>query len=429
MSIILSNQPLFIAANKFLNLTINMPYFIGIHRNHTHYFTLRYNHNNHVNVKLYASPNVLLEHFEQDGIIKGCWKNFDDTKEYINIFFHSNSDTNIYIEEIQGYSQHNYTNNKLLATHNFSPYKNTNPVYKMSTIKMSDNFFTSIESPVSIITPISAARTFPEFMQQRIDTYANKIDLFSELIKISSSSAELLKKIRTKEHDANTRMALLKLFRRCVSPVCDTESTKKINTYTNDYFIENFGHTFKTIDKLKSQFSNISASTYAALSTVLGEYDNRGQEGYILTDMFFNWAEAFFDGEATIEGPRGAGKDIQLSSLFADFNEDFPCDFVIKDKITNKVLAVGFARYDSTRGGSQSDDRTGGNSDKVNKAAKFCEKTGHNFKIIFLADGPGLVHSDTWKETCTLDGRWNGNVRVTTLKTAEERLNLDWIRS
>lgn len=50
----------------------------------------------------------------------------------------------------------------------------------------------------------------------------------------------------------------------------------------------------------------------------------------------------------------------------------------------NRLLAVGFARYDSTRGGAQSDDRTGGNSNKVDKIKRYCEKSNKKLKIIFF---------------------------------------------
>lgn len=61
------------------------------------------------------------------------------------------------------------------------------------------------------------------------------------------------------------------------------------------------------------------------------------------------------------------------------------------------------------------------------KAKEFCIQTGAVFKIVFLADGPGLAHDDTWAEACKLDGLWNDAVRVTTLKTAPTRITADWL--
>jgi len=291
------------------------------------------------------------------------------------------------------------------------------------------SYLSTIQDPHTVITAIDSGVTFPEFMLQRYSAYQEEIKLFQQLIIESDSSAALLESIRTpKRFQAALRMSLLKLFRRCVSTVCDTEATKKIRTPTLT-FVENYGHTFKDINVLKRQFANLTDTEFTALATLLGEYDNRGEQGYILTGIFFDWVEQHYNGEFSIEGPRGAGPDIQLSALFPNYDGDYPCDFVIKETLSKKILAVGFARYDSTRGGSQSDDRTGGNSDKVNKAKEFCAQTGCAFKIIFLADGPGLVHKDTWQEACILEDKWDSNVRVTTLKLADQRLDREWLLS
>jgi hypothetical protein len=222
-------------------------------------------------------------------------------------------------------------------------------------------------------------------------------------------------------------MSLLKLFRRCVSPVCDTETTKKISKISTQSLIENFGHTFKDIKTLKAQFRRLDDAGVLALTALLAENDNRGESGYTLTGLFFDWFEKAFVGKFLIKGPRGAGADVELSTVFPEFKGNYPCDFVISDE-KQTPLAVGFARYDSTRGGSQSDDRTGGNANKVDKAKTFQAKTGKRFRIIFLADGPGLSHKDTWEEACILDGMWNDNVRVTTLKIAPTRITEEWLR-
>ena len=178
---------------------------------------------------------------------------------------------------------------------------------------------------------------------------------------------------------------------------------------------------------MKEQFSNLSTDAESALAALIGEYDTRGQVGYILTDMFFDWFEKTFQSEFSIEGPRGAGRDIELSSVFPSFTDSYPCDFIIRRAIDQKVVCVGFARYDSTRGGAQSDDRTGGNANKVEKAKNFFSQQGIGFNLLFLSDGPGLAHKDTWEEACILDGRWDGRVRVSTLKTAAKRVTKSWL--
>jgi len=289
------------------------------------------------------------------------------------------------------------------------------------------SYFALIKNPESIITAIESGVTFPEFIEGRYQRYSPYVELFQNLINQSSSTAELLSIIRDpRNFKADVRMPLLKLFRRCVSTVIDTEKSKKIRIPTST-FTDNYGHTFKDIHLLREQFNNLPIAHKYSLTSLIGEYDDRGKQGYILTDLFFSWFENKFHQYLSIEGPRGAGRDIELSQIFTDFVGNYPCDFVIKDKRTQTVLAVGFARYDSTRGGSQSDDRTGGNNDKVMKAHKYTKNGGRFFKIVFLSDGPGLTHRDTWEEACILDGKLNDRVRVTTLKTADEKITLEWL--
>ncbi len=294
---------------------------------------------------------------------------------------------------------------------------------------MSVKYLESIAEPNKIITPIDASIRFPEILTSCQSKYKEDISRFKSLVEQSDTSAALLARIRTSEFSADERMSLLKMFRRCVSPVLDTEMAKKITKVSTDSLVQSLGHTFKRIDLLKQQMAALSKDEESALAALIGEYDTRGQLGYLLTDAFFTWFEDHFAGQFTIEGPRGAGRDIELSSIFPSFTGSYPCDFVIRDIVHRNVCAVGFARYDSTRGGAQSDDRTGGNSDKVGKARELFNSTGNKFRLVFLADGPGLIHRDTWAEACKLDGSWDGNVRVTTLKTASSRITASWLQN
>ena len=291
------------------------------------------------------------------------------------------------------------------------------------------SFLRTISDVNRIITPIDSTIRFPEILDALIDKYGTAIDIFCQLIADSPSSADVLRKIRSPDRDGAERMALLKMYRRCVAPVLDTETTKKIRKVDSETLIENYGHTFKPISKLHKQFSALPREYKFALAALVGEYDTRGQLGYQLTDLFFEWFEDNFSGRYRIEGPRGAGRDIELSELFPRFQGSYPCDFAIRRCDNSEVLAVGFARYDSTRGGAQSDDRTGGNSNKVDKAKASADFLSRNLKLLFLSDGPGLLHGDTWEEACSLDGQWNGRVRVITLKLAEKRVTPEWLES
>ncbi len=287
-------------------------------------------------------------------------------------------------------------------------------------------YLCTIKDPNTCVTPIDMAIRFPELLDELYAKYEGDIDLFCHLIASSSSSGDLLAKIRSPSFNADTRMSLLKMFRRCVAPVLDTEMTKKITKVSTQSLIDNYGFTFKPIADLKVQFAKLPREYRAALAALVGEYDTRGQVGYRLTGIFFPWFEENHP-DMSIEGPIGAGRDIELSTIFPEYSGNYPCDFVIRRKVDRQVLAVGFAHYDATRGGGQSDDRTAANALKVTKAKEFFRRTGTKFRLVFLSDGPGLIHNDTWQEACDLDGQWDGNVRVTTLKLAKARLTREWL--
>ena len=93
------------------------------------------------------------------------------------------------------------------------------------------------------------------------------------------------------------------------------------------------------------------------------------------------------------------------------------------------VLAVGLARYDSDRGGSQEDDRTGQYRDCANEILSYATSKGLKTKVIFLNDGPGLLLGSMWNDYAYLESLWNDRVRVVTLRMVPERITLDWLRS
>ena len=282
-------------------------------------------------------------------------------------------------------------------------------------------------NPYDIITVIPNGANFAQDSRIALNKYEQDIQDFISLVNQSNSSADLLGRIRISSIDKDTRMSYLKLFRRCVCSSLDTELSKKITKVSTQDLVDNFGDHFSDISDLKHFFNHtFNQSHLLSLACLLAEYDNRGSSGYKLTDLVFSEIERLYPN-VEILGPRGAGKDIELNTVYSSFQGGkFPCDFVIKDTATQKVLAVGFCRYDSTRGGAQSDDRTGGNSQKVSKIRDHYASTGEIIKILFVSDGPGLAHGDTWEETLSLDASWDDNVRVTTLKTLEE-VTLNWL--
>lgn len=289
------------------------------------------------------------------------------------------------------------------------------------------SFLATISDPHSVITAIESGLRFPEVVLVMRQKYEEAIHQFASLVADSTSSGDLLERIRTPLIPADRRMALLKIFRRCVSGVCDTEATKKISTISTLSLVDNYGSTFKPISKAKEQFADLNDVFVAVLAVSIGEYDNRGQQGYVLEGQFCDWFKEKFQGRLTIAGPCGPGPDVELSTVVPGFQGSCPCDFVIHKCSDRSVAAVGFARYDSTRGGAQSDDRTGGNSAKVDMIREFHRRHHGSIRVFFLADGPGLAHKDTWSEAVKLDGTWNGDVRVVTLKLVDARITLEWL--
>jgi hypothetical protein len=139
---------------------------------------------------------------------------------------------------------------------------------------MSDiNFLRTILDVSKIITPIDSTMRFPEILDVLIEKYSGAIETFCQLIRDCNSSEELLRQIRQPERDADQRMALLKMYRRCVSPVLDTETTKKIKKISTETLVETYGLTFKPISKLKQQFGALSPELRFALAALVGEYD------------------------------------------------------------------------------------------------------------------------------------------------------------
>jgi hypothetical protein len=139
------------------------------------------------------------------------------------------------------------------------------------------SFLATLTDPHSVITAIDSGLRFPEVVPVMREKYEAAIRQFASLVEQASSSDNLLELIRTPTIPADRRMALLKIFRRCVSGVCDTEATKKITTISTRSLVDNYGSTFKPISKLKEQFADLSDVFVSVLAVSIGEYDNRGQ--------------------------------------------------------------------------------------------------------------------------------------------------------
>ena len=265
---------------------------------------------------------------------------------------------------------------------------------------------------------------YPDSMVGAIPLYHPIILHFGELLKNSSDSCDLLRRI-SDVTPQDVRIQLLRVFRKYVSPDTSVEMLKKKSNISD--ICSDFGDQFRPIKKVRKLYKE-RPSPDEAMIAILNEYRERGQKGYALTGFFFEWFERTFE-EFDAKGPVGAGKDINLYDLVADYpKERRPVDFVITEHGKTQPLVVGLARYDSDRGGAQEDDRTSGYRNVVTEVLghKWSERSP---KLLFINDGPGLLLGSMWKDYCELEDIGGGKVMVATLKMLNERLTAEWIRS
>jgi hypothetical protein len=129
-----------------------------------------------------------------------------------------------------------------------------------------------------------------------------------------------------------------------------------------------------------------------------------------------------------IQGPVRAGRDVMLDEVLKDWDSKTPADILIS-RNDETPLVIGFARYDSDRGGSQEDDRTGRNRDKITDILRYADTYELPLKVFFLNDGPGLTLGSMWNDYAALENYGKGRVMVCTLKMLDERFTRDWLES
>lgn len=261
---------------------------------------------------------------------------------------------------------------------------------------------------------------YPDILAQACELYKPVLLYFGQLIRISPSSEHLLKEI-TKLTQTWMRIQLLRVFRKYVSPDTSVEMLKSKDKIP--MVCKTFGKDFRAINLVQKKF-NERPLPDEALCAILWEYKDRGQKGYSLTESFFEMFQSKFPSYS-IEGPKRAGADVQLSSVFVDYpNPSRPVDFVIRDEHKN-VLAIGLARYDSDRGGAQEDDRTGGYNNCAKEILSYTTKHNLKTKVIFLNDGPGLLLGSMWDDYAKLE-KLDNRIMVLTLRMVNERLTKKW---
>ena len=263
---------------------------------------------------------------------------------------------------------------------------------------------------------------YPDILTDACELYKPVLVLFGQLLKTSETSVRLLQQI-TEVQQSWMRVQLCRVFRKYVSPQTPVEMLKKKSMIP--MVCEQYGADFRPINEVQAAF-NSRPMPDEAICAVLWEYKDRGQKGYDLTERFFNmFAQAF--PKYSIEGPKRAGSDIQLQSIFPDYpNSNRPVDFIIRNQDGDPV-AVGFVRYDSDRGGSQEDDRTGGYVNCAKEILEYDTLRRRGLKVIYVNDGPGLLLGSMWDDYSKLEAMNPHRLLVITLRMFNERLTAKWL--
>jgi hypothetical protein len=222
------------------------------------------------------------------------------------------------------------------------------------------------------------------------------------------------------------RVQLARVFRKYVSPLTPVEMLKRKRDM--QAILTNFRANFRAIPQVQAAFLSRPMPD-EVLCALLWEYKDRGKKGYDLTERFFSIFRAYFP-QFIIEGPERAGKDIFLGDILNQYpNPRRPIDFFIYESNKRDVLVIGFARYDSDRGGAQEDDRPGQYSSAISEILTYCHANSLRTKILLLNDGPGLLLGTMWRDYIKLEESHPGEVIVATLRMIPERLTLSWLRS
>lgn len=264
---------------------------------------------------------------------------------------------------------------------------------------------------------------YPDILMDACALYMPVLELFSQLLKSSESSQRLfLQTIEVKQQWM--RIQLARIFRKYVSPNTPVEMLK--NKGKAKWICEKFGKDFRPIVEVQKAF-NSRPMPDEALCAILWEYKDRGRKGYDLTERMFVLLRSILPNYKIL-GPERAGKDILLGTVFPDYPKpNRPADFIIKDGDEN-ILAVGFARYDSDRGGAQEDDRTGGYNHAARELLDYAKNKDLRTKVIFVNDGPGLLLGSMWEDYSYLEES-SDDIMVVTLRMIIDRINEEWLKS
>lgn len=269
---------------------------------------------------------------------------------------------------------------------------------------------------------LATGEFYPDILVDACNLYKPVLELFGQLLKSSESSEKLF--LQTVDiNQPWMRIQLARVFRKYVSPNTPVEMLKQKRKA--EWICKEFGKGFRPIVEVQKAFLSRPLPD-EALCAILWEYKDRGQKGYDMTERMFELLRSKFP-QFEILGPERAGRDILLGEVFEDYTKpDRPADFIIKDG--DEILAVGFARYDSDRGGSQEDDRTGGYSNASRELLEYAVGKDLRTKIIFVNDGPGLLLGSMWDDYSYIE-EVSDDIKVVTLRMIIERITLEWLKS
>ncbi len=272
---------------------------------------------------------------------------------------------------------------------------------------------------------LATGEFYPDILAHACLLYTPILQKFGMLIRTSESSDRLFLQI-SEVKESWMRIQLLRVFKRYVSPGMPVEMTKKKTKARQ--FVEQYKNTFRPIQEVHQAFASRPIPD-EPLCALLWEYKSRGQKGYDLTERFFDLFRSHFP-VLPMTGPERAGRDIRLGDILPHYpNPKRPVDFIIHSEDKKSILAIGFARYDSDRGGAQEDDRTGGYHNCVQEILSYAEQQNMSTKVIFLNDGPGLLLGSMWDDYAHLEDYGMGRVIVITLRMVPVRITHDWLHS
>lgn len=265
---------------------------------------------------------------------------------------------------------------------------------------------------------------YPDILTDACALYQPVLELFGQLLRQSETSVRFFMLI-SEVSQQWMRIQLYRVFRRYVMPTLSVEMTKKKSAAP--IICETYGAKFRPVQQVQTAFENRPMPD-EALCALLWEMKDRGKSGYDLTERLFELLLGHLPG-LTVAGPKRAGRDVLMGEVWPDYpNATRPVDFVIRGT-NNEVLAVGLAHYDSDRGGSQEDDRTGQYQNCANEILSYAKEKGLSVKVVFVNDGPGLLLGSMWNDYSKIESSWPGKVLVATLRMIPERLTEKWLRS